>query len=191
MGRLLFRLLDITLLMLTLAYPFLVWQVLAVWSPRFMALLLAAVVFLRLLRANTSISINLFTGLALAGVLFLLMVAWMNQANWLLAYPVFVSLAFFCVFALSLRFPPTVIERLARLEDPNLPPAGIRYTRNVTRVWSVFFLFNASIAAWTVFYGDHYWWTLYNGCIFYVLMGLLMGSEWLIRRKAKARFYSE
>ena len=27
------------------------------------------------------------------------------------------------------------------------------------------------------------WWTLYNGGISYVLIGLLMGVEWLLRKK--------
>jgi uncharacterized membrane protein len=120
--------------------------------------------------------------------LFLLVIALVNKASWLLAYPAFVSLVFFTVFAASLVYPPTVVERLARLEDPHLPPKGISYTRKVTQVWCVFFLANAAISLVTIWYGDPWLWSLYNGGIFYVLMGLLMAAEMVIRRKVKASY---
>src|SRR2546423_11913745 len=39
------------------------------------------------------------------------------------------------LFRSSLFRPPTVVERLARLRNPELPAAGVRYTRQVTQVW--------------------------------------------------------
>lgn len=112
----------------------------------------------------------------------------MNQTVGLLAYPVFVSSGFFVVFTLSLLYPPCVIERLARLETPDLPPQGVRYTQRVTLVWCVFFLMNALISLFTVLHGDPWLWSLYNGCLFYVLMGLLMLGEMWVRRKVKEGF---
>ena len=123
-----------------------------------------------------------------ACALFLLAIALANETHWLLAYPVFVSLLFFAVFAYSLVHPPTVVERLARLEDPNLPPKGVAYTRKVTQVWSGFFLANAAISLGTVWHGDRWLWSLYNGGVFYVLMGLLMAGEMAVRRKVKASY---
>ena len=96
-------------------------------------------------------------------------------------YPVLVSVGLLCVFLWSLRFPPTVIERLARLKEPDLPPFGVVYTRNVTRLWCGFFAINAGIATATV-YADDWIWTLYNGFISYLLMGLLFVGEWLFRQ---------
>jgi len=102
------------------------------------------------------------------------------------AYPVLVNLAMLSVFATSLWRGMPVIERLARLKEPDLPPAGVRYTRQVTRVWCAFFLFNASIAGWTALHADLATWTLYNGLISYVLMALLFGGEWLVRRRLRS-----
>ncbi|MBL0910701.1 DNA gyrase subunit B, partial [Pectobacterium carotovorum] len=44
-----------------------------------------------------------------------------------------------------------------------------------------------SIAVLTCLVGNLYWWTLWNGVISYVLMGLLMGGEWLIRQRLRKR----
>lgn len=95
-------------------------------------------------------------------------------------YPVVVSLGLLCVFAWSLRFPPAVVERLARLQEPDLSPAGVTYTRKLTLLWCGFFAVNALIATATV-YADDWVWTLYNGLISYLLMGVLLAGEWLFR----------
>ena len=61
-------------------------------------------------------------------------------------YPVLVNAILLAVFAASLWRPPTVIERIARLREPDLPPAAVVYTRRVTIVWSVFFALNGAAA---------------------------------------------
>jgi len=174
---------------LTVCYPLLIWLSIDHVQPRFLALGLAAIFLLRLLVTNAKQHRpGIWRLAAPACVVFLLAGALINDSNLLLAYPVFVSLLFFCAFSYSLAFPPTVIERLARLEDPDLPPVGVAYTRKVTWVWSVFFLCNASISLATVWHGDAALWSLYNGVVFYLLMGLLMLAEMLVRRRVKARF---
>lgn len=180
-------LLNSILLIASLGYPFLVWFSLDKLQPRLLALMLAALLMLRLWSRSRAASRGEFW-MAMAGTVLLLTVALFNRTDGLLIYPVFVSLAFFTVFAYSLIFPPTVIERLARLEFPDLPPQGVAYTRKVTVVWSAFFLGNAAISTATVWYGDYWLWSLYNGLIFYVLMGLLMAVEMTIRRRVKAKF---
>jgi len=201
----------------TVSYPFLVWFSLDYLQPRYLALALAGLLLLRLLSRNPSEKplspegrgfgerglTVLQDGLGLnstaltggvwplvfpACALFLLAIALVNETRWLLAYPVFVSLLFFVVFSYSLMHPPTIVERLARFEDPDLPPKGVAYTRKVTQVWSGFFLANAAISLATVWYGDRWLWSLYNGCVSYVLMGLLMAGEMTIRRKIKASY---
>lgn len=101
------------------------------------------------------------------------------------AYPVAVNAVMFCLFFSSLLHGQTFIERLARLKEPDLPPAGVRYTRRVTWAWCMFFIFNGSVAAWTALYADLATWTLYNGLISYLLMGLMFGAEWLVRRRVR------
>ena len=100
-------------------------------------------------------------------------------------YPVLVNAVLFVVFQYSLRHPPTVIERLARLQEPNLPESGVRYTRKVTIVWSVFFVVNGSIALGTALWASDATWALYNGLIAYGLMGLLFAVEWLVRQRVR------
>ena len=173
----------------TLIYPFLVWSSLDYLQPRYLALILASLFLLRFLHRKRSKPMNGMLSLAFpAGLLFLLLIALINETRWLLAYPAFVSLVFFTVFAYSLVYPPTVVERLARLEDPELPPNGVSYTRKVTQVWSCFFLINAAISLFTIWYGDPWLWSLYNGVVFYVFMGLLMAAEMIVRRKVKASY---
>ena len=105
-------------------------------------------------------------------------------------YPVATSLFFFAVFAYSLRFPPTVIEKFARLRKPDLSEDGVRYTRTVTKVWCSFFVINSCIAAYTSIYSDMETWTLYNGFIAYCLIGALAGIEFLIRIKVQHKHES-
>ncbi len=175
--------------LITVSYPFLVWFSLDYLQPRYLALLLAAVFLLRLLfRQRSRPTGGVWPLVFPACAVFLLLVALINEISWLLAYPVFVSLVFFAVFAYSLAFPPTVVERLARLEDPDLPPKGVAYTRKVTQVWCCFFIINAAISLATIWYGDPWLWSLYNGIVFYLLMGLLMAVEMAVRRKVKASF---
>lgn len=86
------------------------------------------------------------------------------------------------VFGGSLFAKQSVIERLARLQNPDLPPEGIRYTRKVTQIWCVFFILNALAAAVLVWAEQYEWWAFYTGIISYVLMGMLLGGEWLYRK---------
>lgn len=76
-----------------------------------------------------------------------------------------------------------LVERLARLREPNLPPEGVRYTRKVTLVWCGFFVGNGTMALFTVLQGDMHLWTLWNGMVAYILMGMLMAAEWLVRQR--------
>ncbi|MGV8996667.1 MAG: hypothetical protein ACOH12_06955 [Parvibaculaceae bacterium] len=96
-------------------------------------------------------------------------------------YPVFMNLTMLVAFAVTLRTPPTMIERFARITDPDLDDHGVAYTRKVTWVWIVFFVFNGSVALWTALYGTLWQWGAYNGGISYGLAGLLMGVEYVIR----------
>jgi uncharacterized membrane protein len=99
-------------------------------------------------------------------------------------YPALVNAVLLGTFSFSLLKPPTVIERFARLQHPNPPQRVIDYARAVTKVWCVFFILNGSAAVVTALWGSDAVWALYNGLIAYVLMGSLMGIEWLVRRRA-------
>ncbi|WP_308364454.1 MULTISPECIES: hypothetical protein [unclassified Microbulbifer] len=163
-------------------YPFAVYFGIQYLSLGSLLLLLLAVAGLRLALGGRSAK----TGARLVAVAMLIVAAfaWLRgDAQGLLWYPVLCNSILFAVFAYSLRQPQTIIERLARLREPDLPPAGVAYTRRVTQVWCGFFLLNGGIAAATALAGDMRLWTLYNGLISYGLMGALFAGEWLLRQR--------
>ncbi|ASP16682.1 hypothetical protein ACG2K1_06795 [Neisseria sp. 23W00296] len=97
-------------------------------------------------------------------------------------YPVAVNLLMLAVFGGSLFAKQTVIERLARLQHPDLPPEGVRHTRRVTQIWCGFFVLNGATAAALALLQWHDWWAVYTGIVSYVLMGVLFAGEWFYRK---------
>jgi len=174
---------------LTLAYPLAVYFGLRHFEPRVFGVVLGAVFLLRQWQAAHRFAAG-FTpsewfSLGALGA-FTLAIVVSNSELLLLLYPAFVSLSLLSVFGRSLRRPPTVIERIARLNEPHLPPEAVHYTRLVTQAWCVFFVINAGIAIATVFASREAW-LLYNSLIAYVLMGLMFAGEWLCRLRLRRR----
>ena len=169
--------------LVTLAYPFLVYAGVERLQPQWLALLLGG---MALLRALVSGTMFWWAAAAGAGVLAALGFAG-NSLMPLKLYPLLVNAVMLTVFAVSLLRPPSAIERLARLTEPDMPPEGVAYTRRVTQVWCGFFAVNGMISLGTAVWGSNEVWALYNGLISYGLMGLLFGGEWLVRRRVRAR----
>lgn len=162
----------------TLLYPLAIWLGLAHFEPRWLALLLLA---MALLRAAVSREAVWLAAAACAGGLVLASML-SNDGLPLKLYPVLVNAAFLVVFATSLRRPPTVIERLARLQHPDLPPEAIPYLRKVTGAWCVFFVLNGGIALYTALRASDAAWALYNGLIAYLLIAaMFLGERFLFR----------
>jgi uncharacterized membrane protein len=103
------------------------------------------------------------------------------------AYPPLISLCLAATFAWSLVHPPSAVERIARLTRPDMPPRAVAYTRNVTKVWTVFFLANAAIASACAAWFTVAIWTLWTGLLSYVLIGVLVTGEILVRRRMFGR----
>jgi len=161
----------------TLLYPLAIWLGLARFEPRWLGCVLLAVALLRAAASREPVWL-----IAAAGALVLVVATFVfNDGLPLKLYPVLVNATLLGVFTLSLWRPPTVIERLARLRHPNLPPEGVRWVANVTRAWCLFFVLNGGIALWTALYASDATWALYNGAIAYVLIGAMLGVEWLLR----------
>ncbi|MCV2368072.1 COG4648 family protein [Roseateles oligotrophus] len=167
--------------LLTAAYPLLVYFGLGRFEPRWLALMLAGLALLRAIGSP-----DRFWRWAAAGALALAGVSALgNAALPLKLYPVLVNTVLLCVFGASLLHPPSAIERLARLREPELDAHGVAYTRRVTQVWCGFFLVNGGIALATGLWASNAQWALYNGLISYLLMGLLLGGEWLVRQRLR------
>ena len=177
------RLGGVLLAVVTLAYPLIVYLCLGLFEPRWLAVLLVALALVRLGVGRTAATWGV-----VAAALVLAAFTWFGNA-WmpLKLYPVGVNAFMLALFGASLVHPPSAVERLARLSDPDLPPVAVAYTRRVTQVWCVFFALNGLMALATAWWASDAVWTLYNGLIAYVLMGLLAGVEWLVRRRVRGR----
>lgn len=167
----------------TVAYPLVVYLGFGRWDPAWLAVLLAALLFLRAASGRDALWLAAGVGALLLGLTAKLGGGWVP----LKLYPVMVSAVLLGVFATSLWRGPTVIERIARIADPALPPAAVAYTRNVTLAWCGFFVVNGAISAATALWGSEQAWVLYNGLLSYVFMGAFFGAEWLLRQRLRAR----
>lgn len=173
------------------AYPLLVYLSVGRFGPGGVAALLAAVCLVRLavlrMRGQPSFGGPYLTAVSIGGLLLAAASFWLDSSGAVLYYPVLVNAALLVVFAASLASPPSVVERIARLREPDLPRAGVLYTRRVTIVWTVFFALNGAAALYTALFATLETWALYNGLIAYVLIGTLFAVELAIRAAVKAR----
>ncbi|SDR10776.1 Uncharacterized membrane protein [Pseudoxanthomonas sp. CF385] len=169
--------------MLSVAYPLVVYWAMGRFEPRWLAVLLLVLALLRALATRQAVWLAAAGGAALLATLATVF----NEALPLKLYPALVNAVLLVVFATSLAFPPSAVERIARLTEPDLPPEGVAYTRRVTQVWCMFFVFNGTLALITALWMSDRAWALYNGLIAYVLIGALFSVEWLVRRRVRAR----
>jgi uncharacterized membrane protein len=176
-------LLAAVLVLASLAYPVVVYLALGHVSPRWIALALVALALARAWVTRESF------WLAAAALATVLAAASFFGDRWgpLKLYPALVNAVMLGLFATSLWRGPTVVERLARLRETHFPPAAIAYTRRVTQVWCGFFVVNGLVAVATAVWASAAVWALYNGLLSYLAMGALMGGEWLVRRRVRAR----
>lgn len=174
------QLLKAVIIVLSVAYPFIIYWGLQHYSAAKLLPLLLILLFLRWIAGNKT-SERMILGAILVSVV-IVGITWGHQLG-LKFYPAMVNLGFLILFAGSLISPPSFVERLARIRHPNLSTEGVAYTQKVTWMWSVFFLINGSVAAMTALWASNEVWTLYNGFIAYLLIGILAGGEWVIRRR--------
>ena len=169
---------KVLLVILFVLYPLAVYFGLTHLGVAPVAMLLALLGLLRMWTTRRTAMWPLAVLALLCGVLSLLF----KTEAWLKLYPVAMNAGALCIFAATLLKPPSFIERLARLMEPDLPESGVRWTRRVTEVWCGFFVLNGAIALYTALYCSMQVWALYNGLIAYVLMGILLGGEFILRR---------
>ena len=178
-----YNLIKVVVIALLLLYPVFVYFGIKYFSLSHLSLFLlflfvARFVFTR--KGNKTARLQMVLTVLIGGSLVGL--SWLfNTIDYLKWYPVGLNIIFFLIFFSSLLSPPSIIEQIARLHRKDLPPSGIVYTRNVTIIWTAFFVINALISSWTVLYGSMEIWTLYNGLISYIIMGTILGLEILLR----------
>lgn len=167
-------------------YPFAVYYGLHYFPPRFLALILLVLLFLRIvLLKNNLAKMPWVLPATLLGSLAIIFSLFTQSTIGFKLYPLLVNFSLFTVFVFSLLKPPSVIETLARLKEKNLNLQGVKYTEKVTLSWCVFFFVNGGVSLYTALYSELEDWMLYNGFISYVLMGSLFVGEFLVRLKVK------
>lgn len=176
------RLAAILLVAVTLAYPALAYLGLKHGSPRTVALVLLTLFAARFLISGAGRAHKGRLALMAAPPLVLCgLAAWMNRQEVILYMPVLFSLALLISFGSTLFGPVSAVEVFARMVRPDLTPEEVVYCRHVTQVWAVFFVMNALVAFGTARWASLETWSLYNGLIVYVLMGLLFAVEMTYR----------
>jgi uncharacterized membrane protein len=180
------RLLAVLLWCLIAAYPLIVLFGLRTLPLTYVGLTLITVALLRLwfLRGSAGKQTLALT-LTLILLLVLVYALLSGDPQSLKFYPVAVNATLLLAFAGSLFGGMPMVERLARLQDPDLPAAAVIYTRRVTWMWCGFFLFNGLAALYTTLYSSFEHWAWYNGGIAYGLIALLFCGEWLVRLRVK------
>ena len=164
---------------LLLGYPLAVYFGLNYLPAGTIAMVLCFILILRLLIQKQQVKamiLPILVGIGLTAASFIA-----KRHDWLLYYPVVINLSMLMLFVYSLKLGPSMIERLARLKEPELPHEATPYLKKVTLIWCGLFVFNGSMALYTALYASLEIWPLYNGLIAYLLIGSLLGGEWLYR----------
>ncbi len=164
---------------LFLAYPYLVYRGIEsgmVW----LAPAIFSGIYLSQSFATRNIKIKIFKALVAIG---LLLGAYYLQTITAKVMPVLIQLMLMYFFGRTLLKGkgPSFIESFVRLEFPEFPPGVSEYCRQLTVLWTAFFAFNALACIALAIWGTDFWWTLYNGVIIYVMIGVLITGEYIYR----------
>lgn len=171
------KIIAVILPTLGVLYPILIYFGVQVTSLRTLSLFLAlALVFVLLPQLKHGRQNHLLLPTAL-GILLCLIGAFLDHPKVMLYLPVLFSVSFFVAFGYTLLYPPSMIEIFAQLVVAELSDEKIIYCRRVTIVWVVFFLLNGTLAAFTACCTSLGLWSLYNGLISYIAMGVLFAAE--------------
>jgi uncharacterized membrane protein len=106
----------------------------------------------------------------------------LNSMWFLLLLPVALNLGFLFLFGYTLLQGPPIVERFARLIDPDLTSAEIEWCRLWTIIWCGFFATNGLVALILSASGRLTDWVSHNGVVSYVLMGMLFSTEYVCRK---------
>ncbi|MFW6051014.1 MAG: hypothetical protein ACODAU_07560 [Myxococcota bacterium] len=179
------RVLAVASAVALVAYPVAVYVGMTHWDLRYAAaalILLVAPAAVSRLRRTGGERVRAVALIPLLTVLLLGVGAVLNASGFALAVPAAVNGLLLGAFGTTLWNGPPMIERFARLVDPDLGPAEVRWCRRWTGVWCGFFALNGATAAALAVVAPVAWWAVYNGLVAYVLMGVLLGAEWVLRK---------
>jgi uncharacterized membrane protein len=169
-------------------YPFAVYVGLNKLKPEYLALTLIALVLMRVFLVRTSLkTLPWIMPASMLGIAAIGLSVLTDSTIGFKLYPLAINFSMLVVFVYSYFKPPTVIETFARLSEKSLSPQAIRYTARVTLVWCLFFIVNGLVSVYTAIFTSIDIWMIYNGLLSYILMGILMLIEYLVRLKVKKK----
>jgi uncharacterized membrane protein len=170
-------------------HPFFIYFGLKIYSSRLVALFIGILITIHFFVKDKSIyQVHLLISFLII-IAMCVLSAFLNSNIFILYLPCFISVILLASFGYSLLYPPTTVETFARILVSELSPEEIIYCRRVTMIWILFFLLNGTTALYTACCTSLALWSLYNGLIAYIVMGLLFGAElsyrsWRFRRYA-------
>lgn len=172
-----------------LLYPLLLWLLIDHVPGIALVGLFAAIALARLLALDMRSARR--WALTVGIVSFCALAAWAALADpelqLLRLYPVLVSVAGGVWFAWTLTTSRPAAARLAALAGMAVPTERDGYLRVVTAIWVGFFALNATVSSWTAIAASPAVWSLYNGVLSYLAMGVLFLGEYLVRLRVQAR----
>ncbi|MBX2813405.1 MAG: hypothetical protein KTR25_16435 [Myxococcales bacterium] len=99
----------------------------------------------------------------------------------MLLVPMVTNLVVGWSFGWTLWVGPPMIERFARLVEPQLSAPKVHWCAVWTYVWVGYFGVNMVITSLLTAFAPISWWVIYTGCVTYLLMGILFVVEILGR----------
>ena len=181
-------LLKIILIAIILIYPFLIFFGIKFLSIKYLGLLIILMFSLRLLILKNSVD-KVWIYITILGIILVLFSMFVNNIIVMLLYPMFISCILCITFAYSLFQDKSIITKIAiKMSNTDLPAFALTYTWYVTLAWCMFFVVNASISLATVIYGAMDVWSIYNGFISYILIGIFMSIEIIVRFLVRRHF---
>lgn len=178
-------LITLILASVSIAYPLLVYVGIQHISPAIFALVLATLAVAKFVVARRHDQEGMTTtewALLLITLAYSLALVVANNEFLLKLYPVLISLCVALLFALSLRAPESLIERMARMAGETITPRAKAYTRVLTGIWAMLLVGNALIALYQALFASLKSWALYSGLLSYVFFGLFFALEYTYRR---------
>ncbi len=110
------------------------------------------------------------------------------RMHWLRFYPMLFDLGVAAVFFGSLFTARPLVERIARLFHPDLPPSGVIYARRVTRAWGGLMVLIALASLYTAVAASLQCWSLFNGLIVYAVIAVAFACEYALRCHVKRKW---
>ena len=173
---------------LAVAYPVAIWWALTHRSPRMVGVVALSIAVplmaLRVLRSDRT-HLGPVLRVPMTVLALLLLGTLLDDARFFLLLPVLINLALLAQFGASLRSDMPIVERFARMQEPELSEPKRAHCRQVTQAWCLFFVVNAMVCGALVLWAPTRWWAVYTGGIAYALMGAMFTIEYIVR---KARF---